>query len=167
MVEKPAPMPAWIRLLGLIALLPVAAELSLTLALWRVPRIGHVIAPALVRYSAIRAVVVEHWILAIVVAVLGILAFVMALRQALLWWHNVVAPKVTGAKLESHDPTFPKLTFLLMDELAKTPKGMYFVGLDRKRRPVYLTEQDLDWHGRIMGQTGTGKSKSLIEPLMW
>jgi hypothetical protein len=47
------------------------------------------------------------------------------------------------------------------------PKGSYFIGLDPRRRPVYLTEEELDSHGHIMGHTGSGKTRSVLEPLMY
>jgi type IV secretory pathway TraG/TraD family ATPase VirD4 len=167
MTMKKPELPFVLRLFFLITLLPVAFEMAVALALWRLPRIGHAIAPYLAQYVVWRNVVVDHWIVASVIAAVSIVAVVLLARKAMLFWHNVVVAKVSGAELKATVVGFPKLIFELEPELANTPKGKYFVGLDERKKPVYLTEWDLDTHGHIMGHTGTGKTRSVLEPLMF
>ena len=40
-------------------------------------------------------------------------------------------------------------------------KRSFAMGLDRKKNPVYLTEQEIGMHGMILGSTGSGKTETI------
>lgn len=133
----------------------------------RAPVVGARLAPYLARYAAARAWVLGRWVWLLPIGVVSLLLLMLLVRWLLLWWHNTVVARLSGVHLDKLDHTFKKLRFDLRAELARTPKGKYFVGLDPRRKPVYLTEWDLDTHGHIMGHTGSGKTTSVLEPLMF
>jgi hypothetical protein len=124
------------------------------------------LAAAVAHYDAVRGYALANAWWLIPVAVAAVVVLVLTLRRLLLWRHNTVVAKLAGTELETTQHGFPKLRFDLLEELRRTPNGKYFVGLDRRRRPVYLSEWDLDTHGHIMGHTGSGKTRSVPEPLM-
>ncbi len=166
-MDDPKRAPNLFGLVALVAMLPVAAELALRLHAARAPILGKLLAPCLAPYVAARTYALAHAAWLVPLGVVGLVALTLVARQLLLFWRNVVVARLAGADLSSDEHAFPKLAFDIKEELARAPEGYYFVGLDARRRPVYLTEWDLDTHGHIMGHTGSGKTRSVLEPLMF
>jgi len=121
---------------------------------------------ALAGYAHLRErALASLWWLGPLLALVLIVALLLT-RRALMWWHNTVIARVAGTDLHTTEHGFPKLRFDLLAELRRTPADRYFIGVDRNAKPVYLSEWDLDTHGHVMGHTGSGKTRSVLEPLM-
>ncbi len=165
-MEKPGP-PLIIRMMLLILLVPATFELAEAMGVERARLIGPRVAPALQLYRDSKLYALDHWWQALLVIGAIAVAGALLIRWGLLFWRNVVVARLSGVELKVAHLGFPKLRFALKDELERTPSGKYFVGLDPNRRPVYLTEWDLDTHGHVMGHTGSGKTRSVLEPLMF
>ena len=116
-------------------------------------------------YGVGRAWVCEHWLISGAAAFVGVGALVL-FRTAYQWWHNVVLARLTGTDFGAKDHSFPKLDFPLLEHLAATPRGSYFLGLSPRRKPVVIEEGLLNTHLHAVGPTGTGKTESLLFPLL-
>ncbi|MFC1610833.1 type IV secretory system conjugative DNA transfer family protein [Myxococcota bacterium] len=119
-------------------------------------------------YLPAREFVTTHWMWLLPVGLVLLVALLFLFRAFLLWRNKLVA-KLAGADLDIDIEKcgFPKKRFDLLNEVKRAPEGKYFVGCNPKGRPIYLTEWDLDTHGHIMGHTGSGKTRSVLEPLMF
>lgn len=125
------------------------------------------VSTALDVYLRARQYAAAHWAWLLPLTIATAVAVALLARALILWWHNIVVARLSGADLGTPPgATFEKKRFEPLDYLAATPDGQYFLGLDPRGKPVYLTEWDLDTHGHIMGHTGSGKTKSVLEPLM-
>lgn len=49
----------------------------------------------------------------------------------------------------------------IMQQGTEPGKRNFAVGLDRKRAPVFLSEQEIGMHGMILGSTGSGKTETI------
>jgi hypothetical protein len=49
----------------------------------------------------------------------------------------------------------------------EAPDTRVVLGVDEKRRPVYLTDRARSMHVQLIGQTGSGKTQSVIYPLLF
>jgi hypothetical protein len=165
-MDKPG-LPLVSRLLLFLVGLPGAFEVARLTRLERARWVGPHVAPWLLRYEQAREAAIADWPTVLVGFLVATAALLLFTRSWLLLWRNVIVAKLSGAELKIEHHHFPKLRFDLRQELARVPPGRYFVGLDRKRQPVYLSEWDLDTHGHIMGHTGSGKTRSVLEPLMF
>ena len=123
-------------------------------------------APLLVAYGQRREWFNDRWWWLLLLFLVAIILLIILARSAVIFWHNVVIAKLAGTDLNTIHHGFPKLRFNLVKELSRTPAGKYFVGTGPRRQPIYLTEWDLDTHGHIMGHPGSGKTRSVLEPLM-
>jgi len=122
--------------------------------------------PAINKIVTVRASLIDNWRLIVPGALVTLFVLVLLYRRLFLLWHNQIVPKIAGNEPQKQDNQFPRKDFDLQTCLANTPQGLYFLGLDQGGEPVYLTEWDLNTHGHIMGHTGSGKTKSVLEPLM-
>jgi hypothetical protein len=156
------------RIMALLLAPVVAGEVALALRADQAPgAIGRAATLLINPYVAARRYAVANWVWLVPVVLAALVVLALLARRLLLLWRNVIVARITGAYLAAADDTFEKTSFDLKAELARTPRGKYFIGRDPGGAPVYLTEWDLDTHGHIMGQTGSGKTRSVLEPLMF
>jgi len=170
-------VPSWLRVLlplvsvgaGLEALAYAAASGSLSGPLG--PRLLLASSPVLLPYLRARRWMLEHAGLTAGLCLVGLVALLLLVRAALLFWHNHVVARLSGTYFRKDEGGFPAKPFDLWAELHRRPKGHTFVGLTPtkglwgwKWRPVYLSEVQRTMHRHVLGKTGSGKTKSVLWP---
>ena len=129
------------------------------------------LAPVMRRYLSVRAGVVAHPALTIVVLAAVVAIVAVATRYWLLFWHNHVVARLSGTYFAPEVAGFPTRTVDLLLEIGRRPKGHYFVGqrptrglLGWRWRPVYISQRQKTMHRHVIGKTGSGKTASVIWP---
>ena len=155
-----------------VLFLPIAtvliAEYVLRSNVLQAPKpIGPLFVRLLDPYVAYRAVFLQRWSLLAVAFAGTVLLTLLFARRLVSAWHNQIIARLAGTSLDTSLETLSRRRFDLKSALAATPAGSYFVGRDIRNKPVYLSESDLDTHGHIMGHTGSGKTQSVLLPLMF
>jgi hypothetical protein len=90
-------------------------------------------ASATAKYVPIRAWVHSHPALAILVAAATVAVLLAVCRWWLLLWHNEVVARLSGTRFVPEEMSFPIRQIDVLREIARRPKGTYFVGLTPRR----------------------------------
>lgn len=156
------------RLVTAIVVATVAgAELAIRIEADHAPGpVGKIVRHLLRPYLEVRQFFFSNWIWVVPIALVSVILALLLARQGLLLWNNTIVARLAGVNLSANAYSFPKRSFDLPLALRETPTDKYFIGYDQRGKPAYLTEFDLDTHGHIMGHTGSGKTRSVLEPLM-
>ncbi len=124
-------------------------------------------------YLAVRMWVVANRNLSLLLVALLQVLLILVGRRFMLFWHNEVKARLTGTYFTPESHAFPLLKFELLPALAATPKGVTFVGQRMKRSPIgwkstpeYLTDKQRSMHTHVLGKTGSGKTASVLWPLV-
>ncbi len=117
-------------------------------------------------YDTVRTYALTHPWMSMVAVVIGLTTLALLYRGVVMLWSNVIVASLSGVRLQTRLTGFRHRPFELLPAIHNAPQGQTWIGMDPKGRPVYLSESDLDTHGHIMGHTGSGKTKSVLEPLM-
>jgi type IV secretory pathway TraG/TraD family ATPase VirD4 len=130
-------------------------------------------APALVRYEALRAEVFARPVMSSVIAVGGLALLLLVVRWWLLFWHNQVVARLSGTFFRPEESGFPVRRFDLLEAIRRRPAGTTFLGCEAYRgwfgwrwRPFCVTAAQRSMHAHVMGKTGSGKTASVIWPLV-
>ncbi|MCY1024059.1 type IV secretory system conjugative DNA transfer family protein [Pyxidicoccus sp. MSG2] len=127
---------------------------------------------ALPYYVPLRAWAIAHpvggLLLCVVLLGLGLVLY----RSYLLLWYNRVLPILTGLQLVPDATRFETLSYDLIEEIRRRPPSHKFVGLTPHRRrfravewhPVYISDVEQTMHRHVLGETGSGKTASVIWP---
>lgn len=164
--------------LGLLALVAIAAlEVALAGSAGAaasspgVALLRRMLAPVWARYLPVRAWVLEHLIVAGLLAIVGLVALLVLYRFALLVWHNELVARLSGTKFHTADPRFPLVHVDVLREIRSRPQGQYFVGLTptptlfgTRWKPVYISQRQKTTHRHVLGKTGSGKTQSVLWP---
>jgi type IV secretory pathway TraG/TraD family ATPase VirD4 len=99
----------------------------------------------------------------------------LAIRALMRLWFNELRPRIAGTYIRTADNyRFPKREIDVLRHIADaqsddTKKGQYFVGCTLKRIgpvsrdvPYFISEKQRTMHIHVLGQTGSGKSASLL-----
>lgn len=172
------PLPLLPRLLLGAVGVPVALEVLLRMAAAdpssRVTRLAlSWLEPALDIYVPLRAFALRHVALSVVAAVLALLVLLLLTRAWLLLWHNSIRARLTGTHFTAETTAFPMHVFELLDAIRERPPKTTFVGMSPKRgvfgwrwEPFYISETQRTMHTHVMGKTGSGKTASVIWPVV-
>jgi hypothetical protein len=144
----------------------------------RVPFGGRVwtyLYPVFSRYLRARYWVLHHQVLTAVLALTAVLVGLLAWRKLLLLWHNEILPRIAGTYLEAHgEGSFPRHDVNLLRQIRDRPPESAFIGLTPVRKgyrtlwePVYIDQRLRTTHIQVMGKTGSGKTQSVIWPLVY
>ncbi len=133
--------------------------------------VRNITGPLLTRYLAVRAWVLEHPLLTVVLLAAVVAVLAVAIRYWLLFWHNQIVARLSGTKFDPEDSGFPLRQFDLVQEILRRPKGFYFVGLTPVRglfglrwKPAYISQRQKTMHRHVIGKTGSGKTVSVLWP---
>jgi len=142
----------------MLSRLPVFGRGARQLAAWYEPR---------------RAWALEHLVLVVVGAVIGLVVLLVLYRQWLLFWHNTVVARLSGLRASPEELSFPVRPVDVIAEIRRRPPGHYFVGLTPRRgwlglgwcwQPAYLSAVQKTMHRHVLGKTGSGKTLSVLWP---
>ncbi|WNZ66241.1 TraM recognition domain-containing protein (plasmid) [Myxococcus sp. MxC21-1] len=130
------------------------------------------LAPLLPAYLSVRQWCVERPFLAGALFLAALTLFLVAYRYGLIVWYNHLLPAVTGLQLLPESTQFKQLHYDLIAEIKKRPPGSKFVGLTPVRgrfglttwTPLYITDEEQTMHRHVLGETGSGKTASVIWP---
>lgn len=155
---------------GLVALLEQASRslLARQEAHGALPPASRPVAHVVNLYLVARFHVLDHWVIYLALLVLGPALALLGLKK--LWaaasrWREQVSG--IGFKNETYD--LPRVSFSF-DELVAAnphPEDQVVLGVDDGGVPIYLDDRARTMHVHCLGQTGTGKTKSVIEPLLY
>jgi type IV secretory pathway TraG/TraD family ATPase VirD4 len=125
-------------------------------------------APLVNRYLRAREHVLSYWPL----YALGVVAVPLACFigfKKLAAHANRSQAKEADMEFEDEKYAFPyqKVDFLAAVEATKDPQEQVFLGARPDGTAVVLTDKTRDTHVHILGQIGSGKTKSALEPLMY
>lgn len=110
----------------------------------------------------------------------GFVGSLMGARAIMNVWFNQIRPWVAGTNTQPTDHAFAPETIELVDEVnvlrsQKNGAGRYFVGLkpgarrrllgQRRGTAQHITDTQRTMHVHVLGQTGSGKSASVLFPL--
>lgn len=181
MVDGPTDGPSPKRIFILFTMAPIlgaillerAAQEALTrqAAEGGLPHSYRAFLPLLVGYLRMRAYVLEHWFVSLIVFAL----FLAALRLAyVLLKHG--AAQLAEARTKKAGFYFAKRSYAMpqkdvrLQELIlanPAPETQVVLGRDLQDRPVYLSDRERTMHTHCLGMTGCGKTKSVIEPMLF
>lgn len=127
--------------------------------------------PGLQAYEALRASALARPAFAFALGAAGLLLAAGGLRAALLLWHNVLLPRLSGTAFQREAHAFPPRAVDLEAGLARRKAGSLFLGVSPRRgllgwrwAPVELTPGDRAAHRHVLGKTGSGKTHSVLWP---
>jgi type IV secretory pathway TraG/TraD family ATPase VirD4 len=75
---------------------------------------------------------------------------------------NELAYKSKIRLFETKEEEFKKVSYDVKEYFVK---GMFFVGLNKNKKPIYLSPTDLTTHIQVVGPSGVGKTVSTLFPL--
>jgi hypothetical protein len=127
---------------------------------------------ALPYYLPLRAWTLAHPVGALLLAGLAVLLGLLAYRSWLLLWYNHLLPIITGLQLLPDSTRFELHSFDLIEQIRRRPPGHKFIGMTPHRRrfrsvewrPVYISDVEQTMHRHCLGETGSGKTASVIWP---
>lgn len=125
-------------------------------------------APLVNRYLDLRAQVLAFWpfwaVVVVAVPMLLLAGFKKLSAQLSRW-----RAREADMEFEDESYAFPRADVDLLDAIAANPAPdeQVFLGLREDGTPLYIADKVRDTHVHILGQIGSGKTKSAIEPLMF
>jgi hypothetical protein len=160
---------AAVALLGCEAIHQLRERATLSGPLWRR------VAPVVASYGAARSWIFAHPVATAIAAVAIITLTLLVWRVVLIAWHNHIVPRLSGTYLQAtEDGTFPRHSVNVIREIRDRGTRGNFIGLTpvpgrlRTRfQPVHIDESLRGTHLQVVGKTGSGKTKSVIWPLVY
>lgn len=148
--------------------------------------------PILIAYGADRFVFLSHPYLYSTLVIIFIVLFFFCIRNAVSWFYNKFLPGLMGINTNAFTYGFKFFEYSLKpysrcklkhclgwiceewtDREDKRLSRKYhfkentFVGLDPKRKAIFLTEAQRSRHLEIIGRSGSGKTYSVILPMIF
>lgn len=117
----------------------------------------------------------EHRTTYVAACTIALVLLALALRALMGLWFNEIRPRIAGTYLKTADNyRFPKREIDVLRHVAEAQddpakKGQYFVGCTLHQFgplwrdvPYFISEKQRTMHIHVLGQTGSGKSASLL-----
>jgi len=82
---------------------------------------------------------------------------------------SILDSLITKFNLNKHTTPFKKINYKITDHITQQSINCshFFVGVDSTKKPVFLTKEQLNTHIQLIGDTNTGKTESIIKPLLF
>jgi type IV secretory pathway TraG/TraD family ATPase VirD4 len=146
-------------------LIVVGAAIALLEKALRYPSLAHALGP----YLGLRNHVLEHWVVSLAIALLVLVTIgavflgLKKLSAGLNRWRD----RVAGLAFTKESYELPPRDYSLGALVRENPAGtdQVVLGLSDEGKPVYLTDHARSMHVHVLEQTGSGKTRSVIEPL--
>lgn len=116
----------------------------------------------------------DHRSAYLTICALFIVALALTIRSATALWFNIVRPRIAGTYSRTQSYRFPKRYVDVLNQIATARKdeqlkGQYFLGCIAKRTgpfwrdvPYFVSDKQRTMHMHVLGQTGSGKSASVL-----